>query len=181
MCLEEDPPYLLGCAWFTNTIDCRWCSGQSPSDLWRGLNTSLSRERPLETLVILCVQPYTSLSDTLIKWQQKKSTGHMDKHFLLLFTALQNLKIQLEDRQLCWVNFYSSMDQLTHLAFVFLQRLDIKKSDMNSDGQAGLCALWFFSQRTSDNLACSCHIHADLLLLLPMLCIVIGVINQQSC
>lgn len=65
----------------------------------------------------------------------------MDKHFLLLFTALQNLKIQLEDRQLCWVNFYSSMDQLTHLALVFLQRLDIKKSAMNSDGQAGLCAL----------------------------------------
>lgn len=101
--LEEDLLRLLSCAWFTNTIDCSWCSGQSLPDLWRALNTSLSREAPSETWVILHVQPCTTLADALIKWQtkitqKKKTPGNVALHFLSIFSALQVLKIRLEDR-----------------------------------------------------------------------------------
>lgn len=123
--LEEDLLCLLSCAWFTNTIDCRWCSGQSPSDLWRGLNTSLSRGRPPETWVILHVQPYTALSDMLIKWQQKSQRDMWINTFTCFQCSAESKNTAGGQITVLGDRFYSSLKHLKLRAcFILLQYLN---------------------------------------------------------
>lgn len=98
----------------------------------------------------------------------------MDKHFLLLSSARQNLKIQLEDKLLCRVIVCSSMKSLACLKFAFYEPADCKTLIRG----AILCTIWFRDIRQSCLLLSQSHQTA---LLVALLCILIGVINQQSC